>query len=491
MDSRKKYVVAVDIGSSEVVIAVGTIVDGGAINIETVVAQPVVGVTAGLVDNSQTVAEALRAAREKAEQEVGVAITDAYVSISGHFVRCARFTDHVFVEDSDNRISQRDLAALRERMRNVKAADGEVIMDLFPLCYKNDVGTELKNPVGCYSKQLSSTYNFILCDNTAKERLRRVFLDAGIKICDIFAGATIVADSLVTSDDKEEGVAVVDIGSGVTDVAIYHGGVLCYIASIPMGGAAVNQDIKNYDKSIPSRLVESLKRQCGSAVAVQTDELIKFQNKGRPIKPIPRFNLATIIEARMTDIVEYVWQEIRDAGYAKKLGAGIVLTGGEADLKKVDELFRRVTEQEVRVACAEMGITTESLERVASPAYAMAVSLLLRGAALGACPVGVLINRVAEPQPAPQPAAQPVAEPKTPPVAAPAQPQPKVEPQPVVEQSIPIASDPLPEEDDIPYDDEEPKKRGGWFKRLGNKLTQAISNAFPEPGEDVDGDDEY
>lgn len=491
MDSRKKYVVAVDIGSSEVVIAVGTIVDGGAINIETVVAQPVVGVTAGLVDNSQTVAEALRAAREKAEQEVGVAITDAYVSISGHFVRCARFTDHVFVEDSDNRISQRDLAALRERMRNVKAADGEVIMDLFPLCYKNDVGTELKNPVGCYSKQLSSTYNFILCDNTAKERLRRVFLDAGIKICDIFAGATIVADSLVTSDDKEEGVAVVDIGSGVTDVAIYHGGVLCYIASIPMGGAAVNQDIKNYDKSIPSRLVESLKRQCGSAVAVQTDELIKFQNKGRPIKPIPRFNLATIIEARMTDIVEYVWQEIRDAGYAKKLGAGIVLTGGESNLKNVDELFRRVTEQEVRVACAEMGITTESLERVASPAYAMAVSLLLRGAALGACPVGVLINRVAEPQPAPQPAPQPVAEPKATPVAAPAQPQPKVEPQPVVEQSIPIASDPLPEEDDIPYEDEEPKKRGGWFKRLGNKLTQAISNAFPEPGEDVDGDDEY
>lgn len=487
MDSRKKYVVAVDIGSSEVVIAVGTIVDGGAINIETVIAQPVVGVTAGLVDNSQTVAEALRAAREKAEQEVGVAITDAYVSISGHFVRCARFTDHVFVEDSDNRISQRDLAALRERMRNVKAADGEVIMDLFPLCYKNDVGTELKNPVGCYSKQLSSTYNFILCDNTAKERLRRVFLDAGIKICDIFAGATIVADSLVTSDDKEEGVAVVDIGSGVTDVAIYHGGVLCYIASIPMGGAAVNQDIKNYDKSIPSRLVESLKRQCGSAVAVQTDELIKFQNKGRPIKPIPRFNLATIIEARMTDIVEYVWQEIRDAGYAKKLGAGIVLTGGESNLKNVDELFRRVTEQEVRVACAEMGITTESLERVASPAYAMAVSLLLRGAALGACPIGVLINRVAEPQPAPQP----VAEPKIPPVEAPAQPQPKVEPQPVVEQSIPIASDPLPEEDDIPYEDEEPKKRGGWFKRLGNKLTQAISNAFPEPGEDVDGDDEY
>ena len=497
MDSIKKYVVAVDIGSSEVVVAVGEIVEDGAINIKTVVSQPVAGVTAGLVDNSQTVAEALRFARERAEQEVGVAITDAYVSISGHFVRCARFTDHVFVEDGDNRISQRDLAALRERMRNVKAADGEVIMDLFPLCYKNDVGTELKNPVGCYSKQLSSTYNFILCDNTAKERLRRVFMDAGIKICDIFAGASIVAESLVTSDDKEDGVAVVDIGSGVTDVAIYHGGVLCYIASIPMGGSAVNQDIKNYDKSIPPRLVENLKRQCGSADVSQTpNDLIKFQNKGRAIKPIPRLNLAAVIEARMTDIAEYVWQEIRDAGYAKKLGAGIVLTGGESNLKNVANLFARITEQEVRVACAEIGVTTESLERVASPSYALAVSLLLRGAAVGACPVGVLIGRPVEPEPQPVPTPTPTPEPA--PAAAPAEPQIKPQPQPTQQREVDTPTMPTVEEsdsfddgDDIADVEDEPKKNGGWFKRLGNKLTQAISNAFPEPGEDVDGDDEY
>lgn len=500
MDSRKNYVVAVDIGSSELVIAVGSMTEGGTINIETVVAEPVTGVSAGMVDNSQTVAEALHRARARAEEEVGVAITDAYVSISGRFVRCARYTDHVFVEDSENRISKHDLVALRERMRNVKAADGEVIMDFFPLCYKSDIGTELKNPVGCYSKQLSSTYNFILCEHVAKDRLRRVFLDAGIKIRDIYAGAAVIADSLVTSDEKEDGVAIVDIGSGVTDVAIYRGGVLCYIASIPMGGSALNTDILGYDKNIPSRMVENLKKQCGSAVVKLTpDDMIQVRNRGRAIKPIPRLNLAAVIEARMTDIAEYVWNEVRDAGYAKKLGAGIVLTGGGSNLKNVAELFNIVTEQEVRVACAEIGISTESLEKAASPSYTLAISMLLRGATAGPCPVGVYIRktaepkaesvepqRVAEPQPAPQPAQQ---------VVTPPTPQPEPEPQPkaaapVVEQS-PIKGDDNIDGDDIEDGDEDIKRGGGWFKRLGGKIKRTLTEAFPEPGEDVDGDDEY
>ena len=520
MDSIKKYVVAVDIGSSEVTIAVGTMVEGGVINIETVVREPIAaGVTAGLIDNSQTVAEALRKARERAEDEVGVAITDAYVTISGKFVRCARYTDHVFVEDKDNCIAHRDLAALRERMCNVKATEGETIMDFFPLCYKSDIGTELKNPVGCYSKQLSATYNFILCDNTSKDRLRRVFLEVGIKIRETFAGAAIVADSLVTSDEKEDGVAIVDIGSGVTDVAIYRGGVLCYIASIPMGGSAINADILAYNKNIPSKTVENLKRKCGSAVVELTpDDIIKVvRTQGRPIKPIPRLNLAAVIEARMTDIVEYVWAEIREAGYGKRLGAGIVLTGGVANLKNVAELFHRKTEQEVRVACAEIGITTESLEKVAATESTLAVSLLLRGASIGPCPVGHLQRKVVEPQPAAQPVVPPVQQPATPqpavtptpavqppvqqpiqpPVAQPQQPaaqpqQPAAQPvQPPVQQPISQIEDNTDEIDDIEEEDVDikPKRRlfGGW----GRKIKEAISNAFPEPGEELDADDDY
>ena len=388
---KKSYIVAVDVGSSEVVVAVGSYAEGGVINIECVVAEPTEGVTAGLVDNNQIVASALIRARQAAEQQVGVAITDAYVSISGKFVRCARYTDHVFVEDVENCISQRDINALRERMENVKAADGEIIMDFFPINYKSDMGVEMKNPEGSYSKQLSSTYNFILCERSAKDRFRRVFLDAGIKIRGMYASAAVVAESVVNSDEKQEGVAVVDIGSGVTDVAIYYGGVLNYIASIPIGGAAVNNDIRHFNGYIPAKTVENLKKRYGSAVVSLTpDELIQVRKGSRAIKPIPRLNLAAVIEARMTDIAEYVWNEIREAGFAKKLSAGIVLTGGVADLKNVADLFNRVTGQETHVACAEIGVSTESLEKVSSPNFTLAVSMLLRGAKVGACPVGVI-----------------------------------------------------------------------------------------------------
>ncbi len=490
---NKSYIVAVDVGSSEVVVAVGSPNEGGVLEILTVVSEPTDGVSAGLVDNSKSVGQALRRARERAEQEARIAITDAYVGISGKFVRCARYTDHVFVEDVENCISQRDVNALMERMRNVKAADGEVIMDLFPLSYKGDAGTEMRNPVGCYSKQLSSTYNFILCEHMAKDRLRRVFLDAGIKIRGMFANAAVMADSVVSTDDKEEGVAVVDIGGGVTDVAVYYGGALRYIASIPIGGSAVNADIRAY--GIPEKQVEKLKKRYGTAVADLTpDDIIQVRNSSRSLKSILRLNLAAVIEARMTDIAEYVWNEIRDAGFGKKLSAGIVLTGGGAGLKNIDELFRRVTGQEVRVACAEMGVATESLEKVSSPASTVAVSLLLRGAQTGACPVGVLHveqPRAIEEQPkaAEEPAtvndrygAAATREAAKGPAVADA-PKPKPERAEEPEPSKPSNSDDFEDEadDDI-------ATGSGWFSNIFGKVREAFDDAFKKPDDDGDGE---
>ena len=490
---NKSYIVAVDVGSSEVVVAVGSPNEGGVLEILTVVSEPTDGVSAGLVDNSKSVGQALRRARERAEQEARIAITDAYVGISGKFVRCARYTDHVFVEDVENCISQRDVNALMERMRNVKAADGEVIMDLFPLSYKGDAGTEMRNPVGCYSKQLSSTYNFILCEHMAKDRLRRVFLDAGIKIRGMFANAAVMADSVVSTDDKEEGVAVVDIGGGVTDVAVYYGGALRYIASIPIGGSAVNADIRAY--GIPEKQVEKLKKRYGTAVADLTpDDIIQVRNSSRSLKSILRLNLAAVIEARMTDIAEYVWNEIRDAGFGKKLSAGIVLTGGGAGLKNIDELFRRVTGQEVRVACAEMGVATESLEKVSSPASTVAVSLLLRGAQTGACPVGVLHveqPRAIEEQPkaAEEPATvndrygtAATREAAKGPAVADA-PKPKPDRAEESEPSKPSNSDDFEDEadDDI-------ATGSGWFSNIFGKVREAFDDAFKKPDDDGDGE---
>lgn len=493
---KRSYVIAVDVGSSNVVVAVGTVAEGGVLNIETVVSEPTEGVSAGMVDNSKSVGMALRRARERAEKDAGITITDAYVGISGRFVRSARYTDHVFVEDVDNCISQRDVNALMERMRNVKAADGEVIMDLFPISYRGDTGAEMKNPVGCYSKQLSSTYNFILCEHMAKDRLRRVFLDAGIKIKGMFANGAVVADSVVSTDEKEEGVAVVDIGGGVTDVAIYYGGALRHVVSIPIGGSAVNGDIRAY--GIPEKQVEKLKTRYGSAVVALTpDDIIQVRSSSRSLKSILRLNLAAVIEARMTDIAEYVWNEIREAGFAKKLSAGIVLTGGGAALKNADELFHRVTGQDVRVACAEMGVATESLEKVASPAFTLAVSILIDGAQVGPCPVGNV--RAEEPERKPVRAVEKTAE--NPVAAADAAKAHVAGTGAVAGAAAGMAgaaaaakSDPAeipadPVSEDYDDDDDIDSNEGGWFSRLREKARRAFDEAFKNPDESDDGDD--
>ena len=495
---KKNYIVAVDIGSSEVVVAVGAINENNSLEILAVATEQTEGVTAGLVDNNEFVAEALRKARIKAEEQAGIVITDAYVSISGKFVRCARYTDHVFVEDAENCISQRDVIALRERMFNVKAADGEVIMDLFPLNYKGDSGVEMKNPVGSYSKQLASTYNFILCERAAKDRFRRVFLDAGIKIKDMFASAAIVGESVVTNEEKEEGVAIVDIGSGVTDVAVYYGNVLTYIASIPIGGSAINNDIRHFNGYIPAKTIENLKRRYGSAVVEGVnDDLIKIQKGSRAIKPISRINLAAVISARMTDIAEYVWNEIREAGYAKKLAAGIVLTGGGAALDNVATLFSNVTGQEVRVACSEIGVDSASLEAVASTDLTLAISLLLRGAREGACPVGTPQTPLPKSIPTEPAYSQPVqqggnvqaTEPKT--InerLADMQQEANGDSTTTTAPVTTINTNPKDDDDDIEDGDEDIKPEGFFKRWWKNKVKKGLDDAFRNP-DDEDGDD--
>ena len=405
---RKNYTVAVDLGSSNVVVAVGEKVAEGRMDVASIVSKPVEGVNAGKIENIELVSRAIREAMSEAEEQLGIRITEAYAGISGDFVRCARHTDHVFVYDPQNGVNQKDVDALFDRMRNVQAPDDETIMERVPQNYVVDDNQEVKNPVGSFGKKLSSTFNFILCLRTPMQRLDMALKRLGIKMLGVTSNAIATAEAVLLPDEKEEGVAVVDIGGGVTDVAVYYRNVVRYIATIPMGAMAINRDIRTM--SVPEKHVESLKQKYGSAVAdlAPEDKLIRVNGRtAREAKDILLRNLATVIEARATDIAEFVLQEIRDSGYAGKLAYGIVLTGGSAKLKDVDELFRRVTGMDVRIASAETGVAEESKEKVVDPAYATAVGILLKGAEQGACAVierpASPASRPAEPRPGFQP----------------------------------------------------------------------------------------
>lgn len=472
---RKNYIVAVDLGSSSVRVAVGEKTDGGLMEIACVVSKPVEGVRAGKIENIELVSQAVCEAFGEVEEQLGIHITEAYAGISGDFVRCARHTDHVFVYDPQNGVNQKDVDALFDRMRNVQAPDDETIMERVPQNYAVDDDREVRNPVGSFGKKLSSTFNFILCQRTPMQRLEMALKRLGIRTLGIIPDALATPESVLLPDEKEEGIAVVDVGAGVTDVTVYYRNVVRYVVSIPMGASAINRDIRTL--SVPEKHVESLKRKYGSAVAelASDEKLIRVNGRtAREAKDILLRNLATVIEARATDIAEFVLQEIRDSGYADKLAYGIVLTGGSAALKDLDELFRRVTKMDVRVALPETGITEASKERVADPACATVVGLLIRGAAQGGCTV------VERPAPAPAPAPGPHT-PATPgtqlrqpvqPVTPPVQPvTPPVEPDEPADHEVEPAEHPAPR-----------RKRdwGSILQKTFDKINKSFSAAEDE-----------
>ena len=215
---RKNYTVAVDLGSSNVVVAVGEKNAEERLDVVCVVSKPVEGVNAGKIENIELVSRAIREAVSEAEEQLGIRITEAYAGISGDFVRCARHMDHVFVYDPQNGVNQKDVDALFDRMRNVQAPDDETIMDRVPQNYVVDDNQEVKNPVGSFGKKLSSTFNFILCLKTPMQRLDMALKRVGIKMLSVTSNAIATAEAVLLPDEKEEGVAVLMVSSDIEEV---------------------------------------------------------------------------------------------------------------------------------------------------------------------------------------------------------------------------------------------------------------------------------
>lgn len=414
---RKNYVVAVDLGSSNVVVAVAVKNEDSMLTLQAVVSKPlpVESVEAGQIKNIEQAGQAVVAAIAEAGEVAGIRITEAYAGISGDFVRCARHTDYVFVADPQNGVNEQDVKSLFDRMRNLQAPENEVIMEHIPQNYIVDDSQEVQNPIGSFGRKLSSTFNFVLCETIPMKRLSMALKRADVEIAGILPNTMAVAEAVLSPDEKEEGVALVDIGAGVTDVTIYYHNVVRYIASIPIGAASINRDIGTM--GVPARFVENLKVQYGSAVAEKASETKMVRVTGRTAREardILLRNLATVIESRALDIIDFVKEEIKISGYAGKLNYGIVLTGGSANLTDLDELFRRTTKLEVRVAAPEFGITEQSCELVNDPQYATVVGLLIKAASLS--PHGMAYVPM-PPKVVEKAAEQPTA-PVTPPVAS-------------------------------------------------------------------------
>ena len=392
---KGKQIVAIDVGTSNVVIAVGNVEENGLVAIQGIVSEPVEGVNAGHVENSEMVSKAIIAAKTRIENNLGIKISEAYAGLSGDFVRCVKVTDHVYVQDDlkngSNQITQRDVDELDRRMKTVKLPDShETIIAMQPLLYKVD-DKEVAKPEGSYGHRLSATYNFILCDKGMYDRLRHCLQHNGISAKEIVPNAMIMHNTVATTDDMQDGAVIVDFGGGVTDVAVLYGDKVRYVASIPIGAKSINSDIQTL--AIPTSYIEDLKIQYGSAVAsLATDDIIVFQAPKRTqTKNILRKNLAIVIEARLKEIAEWVRSEIKEAGCGSKFTPTLLLTGGGSQMRDIEQLFARELDiAEARTVHPEYGFTEETmLEHITSPADATVASLLVYGAQRGSCTISL------------------------------------------------------------------------------------------------------
>jgi cell division protein FtsA len=472
---KERQIVAIDVGSSNVVIAVGTIEDDGRVNIQGIVSEPISGIDAGRVDNGESAGRAIRCAKERIESELNIKITEAYAGLSGDFVRCVQVSDYVYVQDElgngSNQITERDIEDLDRRMRSVKLPDDrEEIISMEAMRYTID-DKVVDEPLGAYGHVLSATYNFILSDRSMRDRLNQCLMKQGIKVKKFVPNALISHLAVATDEDVEEGVVIIDLGGGVTDVSVLMRGKVRHIAAIPIGVDAINNDIRTY--GIPANYVENLKRRYGSAVTdLATDDKIVFQSARRGVpKSILRRNLATIIEARLKEIAEWVRREIKEANCGPKFSPVLLITGGGAAMQNIETLFsRELGIDEVRSVYPEYGFTDNMTDFIDTPAYATVASLLIYGSQCGACAVADAPKTIGV-QPKPQP--QPKPEVQTPPV----QKRAEEEEKPAVAQTTvpPIAPESIDVEEEVSWDEEpETNKNGGklkrWFTQLGNSF---------------------
>lgn len=380
MDNRQ-YVAAVDLGTTKVVIAVAAKAEKNKVEIVALKELASRGVIKGDLRNVEQAAITLRDVKNRIEEQTGLTLHEVFIGISGQHIKCSRTSGYVFVHNSDATVSEvtaQDVDRLKDEMHNSSVPLGQTIITVLPQTYTLDDEVDITEPVGMEGKRLEAKFNIITGEDATIERIRRCFLRVGLEVEGVILQPLASSEAVLSEDEKELGVAVVDIGGGTTDLCIYQDKVIRHIAVLPIGGNVINDDIKSY--GILERHVEKLKTTFGEAIAEKAADQ-KFINipsvSGQAPKEIAVRALAGIIEARMYDIIDFVAEQIEKCGYKGKLGAGIVLTGGGATLKNLDLLFKNQMAMEVRVATPSLHLTPESAEIVSNPKYSTITGILV------------------------------------------------------------------------------------------------------------------
>ena len=428
---RKEYIVGLDIGSSNIVMAVGERKEDGEVAVLGVEVQKIEScVKDGDVTNHLLLGDAIIKAKSALENDLGVKLNSAYVGISGRSAYCVRYEDYVEINERSGCVTDFDMKELNTRIDMVVPGGGDQIIDRIPLRYVIDDHQEVQDPLGAYGRKLSVTYLFVLVGRHQIDRVNRALHRAEIKSCGLCVNPTLLADLLLSPDEKEEGVAIVDIGGDLTDISIIREGKLNYFSSLPIGSSSINNDLHEFLK-IQKKDIDLIKHKHGSAIAssVPEDTAISVKTAGHAKKSVLQRNIAEIAEERLKDIAQFVMRELKAAKFSTKIPCGVVLTGGATYLSNIDQLFARELNMEVRLGSMLYGLDDNSQEMVCPLPQSAAMALLLYGSKHDACDTrefgaSPIEEEEVEPAPTPTPTVTtpPTTAPVTPPTTSPVTP---------------------------------------------------------------------
>lgn len=381
MSQKEDFVAAIDIGTTKIVAIIGKKNKNGKLEILGIGNSASSGVKRGVVLNIDKTVSAINEAVKQAEVSSKCKINNAFVGIAGQHIRSIRNRGYINRVAYDEEITQEDVQKLIDDMYRIPIDVGEEIIHVLPQSFIVDNETGVKSPVGMFGKRLEANFHIVIGQTAAGNNIKKCVNRASINVNKLVLEPLASSHAVLTEDEKEVGVALVDIGGGTTDVAVFYDGIIRHTAVIPFGGNIITSDIK-IGCSILERQAEALKMKFGSALAdeAQENKVVTIPGiSGRPSKEISFKSLAHIIQSRMEEIIDEIYFEIETSGFADKLGAGVVITGGGSLLKNLPQLVAYKTGMDVRIGFPNEYLTSDVVDDINQPKYATAIGLILKG----------------------------------------------------------------------------------------------------------------
>lgn len=378
----KEIVTAIDIGTTKIIALAGKKDQKGKIKILGTgsVKTPRNSVKRGVVLNITEAAKAIKQAVSIAEEKSGIRFKNAFIGIAGQHIKSQKSTHSLAIDSKDNLITQEHIDKMLGDMRNISLEPGEKILHVIPQNYIVNKESGVEQPVGMYGKRLMGSYHIVVGEMTSVQNIKRCVKNLNIEVNKLILEPLASAEAVLAEDEKEAGIALIDIGGGTTDMAIYYDGVLRHTAVIPYGGNVVTNDIR-LGCSILKKYAEKIKVNHGKALSdfakAEQHALIPGIN-GREKKEISLKTVAQIIQARMEEICEIIDFELINSEYKGKLGAGIALTGGGSLLQHLPQLMKYKTGLDVSLAKPGRILNVESMD-IDNPKYSTAVGLIKLG----------------------------------------------------------------------------------------------------------------